>query len=1045
MADFRGMLCWDPPTASATINTEAISPHRSVFLATHAPLRIKRALVSEDKQVQPIGDLINERSVVNDFLTKKSDSGALLMLVLGDSGSGKSHLIRWARENIPTFVPDSDTHEVIYLERSMTSLKAVVKALIAKADSSELAQLKEDVDRFTADIDQESLGRRILNELSELLSATVPKDIPGPGRVLAGPGRLAAMLHDPFIRQHMLSEGKFVPRLAAQLLRDRRSGQDERPETFTFEDLPLDVDYDNAASDMVARLLNQIATRDDLQATAVDLLNKHLESAVKNAANLGAGRLLDAMMQVREEYQRRGKEIILLIEDFALIQGVQQDLLDAVIEAANRDGSTSLAPIRTLMAVTPGYLEQIPETALTRIRATAGYVYNLDVPFSATDTGSQEISSFVGRYLNAARVGRDALERARDGETPNACEGCPLQERCHDAFGVTPEGYGLYPFNSSALVRTVHSTADPKKPWSFVPRTVLGSVVRPLLIDHAESIRRGEFPDSEFRRRFSRADIDKVLSREAHAFIDENDRVEPERRKSLLLFWGDAPADANTIDGTILEAFSLPPLDGQSRRIPTGARPPSTQRHHDESLDRETEPASETDNIPRSLKKKLETVNVWLTDEEVLDNSTALNVRTIIATAVLQRYRWESPLMHEQGKRVMVGVGGAWPNNATVVSVAGADERLAGAADAPIRFGRTAKDSYFFESLLCAESGKGQVRSQDIRRLATYAEQYAPALTSRVQRHLEISDEQLVLGLRASLLGAMLAGQAYPGMEAAALLTAVLDEGQGWERADVALRTKQWNDILKRHLDARPVLVERLREAVGVAQGVTGAVRMIDAARMLPLLKRTTSQWEWTLDRTQVPSWVQKAVTGFSTLSVLVDEQLNLLENQLAEIRQRHPRGTNSAHTLTAIEGALTTAQEVGGLMPLGTDQTLRFESLLERGRQVEWTAVSELEDDLGRASDENRTDRARQAARIAAAAQDRGTAIQDIHFLLSESESWLEAALRRADARTGSTAVDSVSLAMQTVLGEWNEVARLASDASRSAEASATLEGDAE
>ncbi|WP_256638173.1 protein DpdH [Streptomyces murinus] len=1045
MADFRSVLCWEPATAAATINTEAISPHRSVFLATHAPLRIKRASVSEDKQIQPIGDLINEQSVVNDFLTKKSDSGALLMLVLGDSGSGKSHLIRWVREKIPEFLPDADAHEVIYLERSMTSLKAVVKALIAKADSSELAQLKDDVDRFTSNIDQESLSRRILNELSELVSATPRQEIPRDGRVLAGPGRLAAMLHDPFIRQHMLSEGKFVPRLAAQLLKDRRSGQDERPESFTVDDLPTDVDYDNAASDMVARLLNQIATQDYLQVAAVGLLNRHLEAAVKNAANLGAGRLLDAMMQVRKEYHRLGKEIILLIEDFALIQGVQQDLLDAVIEAANRDGNTSLAPIRTLMAVTPGYLEQIPETALTRIRATAGYVYNLDVPFSATDTGSQEISSFVGRYLNAARVGRTALEQARDDETPNACEGCPLQERCHEAFGATPQGYGLYPFNSSALVRTVHSTADPQKPWSFVPRTVLGGVVRPVLIDHAEPIRRGEFPDTEFRRRFARADIDKELSRDVHAFIDDHDHVDPERRKALLLFWGDAPEDANELDETILEAFSLPSLDGKSRRIPAAAPATSTQGRGAEDQRDEPGPpgpGSSTDNIPRSLKRKLETVKVWLTKEEVLDNTTALSVRSIIATAVLQRYRWESPLMHEQTKKVM---DKAWPNNATVVSVAGADERLAGAAAAPIRFGRTAKDSYFFESLLCAEAGRGQVRSQDIRRLATCADQYGAALTTRVQRHLEIADEHLVLGLRASLLGAMLAGQAHPGMETTALLTAVLDEGQGWERGDVGLRTKQWNDVLKRHLDARPDLIERLREAVGVAQGVTGAVRMIDAARMLPLLKQAAAQWEWTVDGTQVPSWVQKVVTGFAALPTLVDDQLARLEERLGEVRRRHPRGTNSAHTLSAIEGALTAAKEVGGLMPLGVDQTLRFEALLAQGKQADWSTVSALEDDIARASDDSRTGRVQQAARIAAVAQDRGTAIRDIHLLLSESELWLEAALRRAEARAGTTAVDSVSLAMQTVLGEWSELAELASGAPKSIDDPVVQEGERE
>jgi hypothetical protein len=186
-------------------------------------------------------------------------------------------------------------------------------------------------------------------------------------------------------------------------------------------------------------------------------------------------------------------------------------------------------------------------------------------------------------------------------------------------------------------------------------------------------------------------------------------------------------------------------------------------------------------------------------------------------------------------------------------------------------------------------------------------------------------------------------------------------------------------------------------------------------------------------------------VTGFASISALVDDQLAQLREQLEGIRCRHPRGTNSAHTLSAIEAALTAAKEVGGLMPLGTEQTLHFEQLLERGKQADWSAVSQLEDDLARASDDGRTDQARSIARITAAAQDRGTAIQDVLSLLTESETWLEAALRRAEARAGTTAVDSVSLAMQTVLSEWNEVARLATGGPKLNETSAVPEEETE
>ena len=61
-------------------------------------------------------------------------------------------------------------------------------------------------------------------------------------------------------------------------------------------------------------------------------------------------------------------------------------------------------------------------------------------------------------------------------------------------FGASAEGYGLYPFNRPALARavhSVHSSVPVTDEWVFVPRTTLGSVIRPVLIDDAASIHEG--------------------------------------------------------------------------------------------------------------------------------------------------------------------------------------------------------------------------------------------------------------------------------------------------------------------------------------------------------------------------------------------------------------------------------------------------------------------------------------------------------------------------------------------------------------------------
>jgi hypothetical protein len=86
-----------------------------------------------------------------------------------------------------------------------TSLKAVAKTLLAEVEGSELAQLKADVDRMSADLDQAGLERRLLSYLHEAIAAAEPA--PGPARVLAGPDRLAVLLLDPHVRGYLLRPG----------------------------------------------------------------------------------------------------------------------------------------------------------------------------------------------------------------------------------------------------------------------------------------------------------------------------------------------------------------------------------------------------------------------------------------------------------------------------------------------------------------------------------------------------------------------------------------------------------------------------------------------------------------------------------------------------------------------------------------------------------------------------------------------------------------------------------------------------------------------
>jgi hypothetical protein len=989
MTDFSHFRCWEPAVAAATLTTEAVSPSPAVFIATHAPLRIYRS----DNPGVPV----NEDEVQNDFLTRPTANGILLMPVIGQSGTGKSHLVRWIKERTPS----TRDRQVIYLPKTHTSLKAVVKALLAEVKDGELDQLKADVDRMSTELDQAGLERRLLGNLYEALAAAEPP--PGPGRVLAGPNGLAVLLLDPHVRDHLLRPGTLIPRLAASLLADRQEGDSERPLTFATEDLPLDILDVKKAAEVAQKRLMLIKTRAELQEVAVAMLNEQLPAAVTSAGNIGSGRLQSALLKIRREFASQGKEIILLIEDFALIQGIQRDLLDAIIEVGERDGRVVMAPVRTLMAVTTGYYSRLADTVLTRAKAATPYVYDLDVQFDASEQGIAETVAFVGRYLNAARLGREKLDAegvrsARD--VPNFCDGCDYQPQCHPAFGASSQGHGIYPFNETALRRAIRARPARGKPDAFNPRAVIGEVVRNVLVEHGESLEEGSFPNANFRAEYPTAPSERFLPSAVVTSLETLDPLGADRRATFLEFWGDAPAEPKNLSPVLHHAFDISLLRLDGPEPPPGPGP-------------EPEPPKPlpSGDLPVSVQRMIDHVEEWFSRGRVLNHGPANELRGIIREAIIRRCLWNDPLMPEPTVDVLKS---AMPTGSTLVSIEGAAaENRPETADAPIKFSRNATNSVFFQGLLQAQAGKVRGGADSIRRLSELADRHQDTLRRGVQRAQRSTDQDLLTGLRASLIGAALAGQAWPGMDDAALLAAALDEGRGWARADTAMRTQAWQTTLDRHREARGELVTGLRAGFGIRRGVQGDVRMIDAARAVPLLRSAAQSWEWRTPDTELPPWVKKAVGRFAEWGTLVETQNVQLTQHIAQVRSYLPKGTKLSDTTSAVRVALAAAIEAGH----APDERSQFEQLITHAEAQDGRAVDQLESDLDKASSS-----AQPADQIIAAVRDRGAGLTVIRDFLADSDTWLTEALQAARMRGGGAGAAALTQ-VQDLLDQWAEI----------------------
>ena len=288
-------------------------------------------------------------------------------------------------------------------------------------------------------------------------------------------------------------------------------------------------------------------------------------------------------------------------------------------------------------------------------------------------------------------------------------------------------------------------------------------------------------------------------------------------------------------------------------------------------------------------------------------------------------------------------------------------------------------------------------------------------LTAALQRYLGITDADLTVALRASLLGAALAGQAWPACTEADLLCAAFDDGSTWLRGDRSLLTPQWQQALDSHLRSRAEMVLRLRNSIGVAQG-DGAVRMLDTARVLPLLREAAAGWNWDA-QAQVPDWVKPAVTGFARWDAMVEDQFARLSARMAYLRQLLPARVSGSDTAEAVRRAFQESANVG-LAP-SQDDAQRLNGILDRVERANWRVIPEIDADLAKADSAAAARGDSWAARVTAAARDRGESFGTIGDFLDVSDRLLDDALERAAARrdpAGDDAAEQVS----GLLDEW-------------------------
>jgi len=557
---------------NACIKNEAETADVSVLLAVHQP-----TLLTTRNAGTNIEAPVSEQELLDGFLSDDVPGGYLLFPITGPSGVGKSHIIRWLDAQLQRS-PQRERLHIIRIPKS-ASLRRVVELILEPlADDPKFERSRSELTRAVAEVDKRKavvlFRAQIENALvgraeALLIEAREHKERAAELRPLIGHAQMLPKLFgDAALKDHF--DEVVLARVIARALQGRDDGAegDETESQFFAEDLilPDEIDLNDAAFPVKTYYQTQLAVQDvRRRQAAADLLNTIVDAAIGNVFQLeqstGGITLQDIILGIREILLKDDMDLVLLIEDFAALSGIQDVLLKVCVQEGTHDGKKVRATMRTALALTDGYLAS-RDTILTR----AQRVWVIGNREQSDDEIKAAVVEMVGAYLNAARWGEEGLRKrfdrrgASDGLTGwlpawHDEEQSDAEGEALNAFGFSTRGHALFPFNRLAVEQLIQRHLTEANRLVFNPRRVINEILRRPLLMRSTFVS-GDFPPPEFHG--LRPNV--YLA----GLVRQASQPESVKRRlaSTMAVWAGNAADQAAlarVPPAIFSTFSLPP------------------------------------------------------------------------------------------------------------------------------------------------------------------------------------------------------------------------------------------------------------------------------------------------------------------------------------------------------------------------------------------------------------------------------------------------------------------------------------------------------
>lgn len=522
------------------IRIDTVTSSQADFMATHVPvsnIHIKKKWDSKTEQI------LSEEQVFNKFILNSKNEHQFI-IVIGSSGAGKSHLIRWFAARLEQSAPENEV--VLFVRRSDNSLKGTIKQLLQLPEVANIPNkaVYDRLVRATSTIDNKKLKDMIYqnfiveiknDESDEILSNNEKK-------------RLIALLQDDQFQARLMREEGAIERIYQKVAENESGDNRDVIALFDARDFYVDVDFcddliTNGAAKNAMKMADAILADDEMSGRLSDYMNTLVNKVIQMCAGLEPGDFEQVFIEIRKEIKKQGKNLTLLIEDITAFTGVNVALLNVLTtEHTGMYEAQELCRVSSIVGTTEKYFN-VNFMDNHKDRVTQFFL----IPNDVFGSNPEMLYEFVGRYLNAMSLNSAVLENwAKNGALAKDYPVHQYEEKSEwDTIEIAGgKELDLFPFTKNAITNLYKCILQPDyRTPRYLLRDVVERVVRNYLY------KKDSFPE------FAIEHIDYVqMGWETQEYIRQHvSENEVERVTRFVRIWGDATAISYVDEDTNIE------------------------------------------------------------------------------------------------------------------------------------------------------------------------------------------------------------------------------------------------------------------------------------------------------------------------------------------------------------------------------------------------------------------------------------------------------------------------------------------------------------